>query len=72
MSHLPNKWEIFLEQQGFDIKNFYSELDAFLKQFDLIIPAEENIFAVFNYMNPTDVKCVLYGEDPYPRIKSGC
>ena len=47
-------------------------MNYFIKEQDTIIPREEQIFNVFNYMKPADVRCVLYGEDPYPRLTSAC
>ena len=72
MSRLPKEWEIFLNQDNFDIYSFYRELEVFLNRFEFIIPTQDKIFNVFNYVNPAEVTCVLYGEDPYPRLSSAC
>ena len=68
---LAPSWEKLLED-SLNLNSFYNELQDFLKNFATIIPVKENIFRVFDYMDPTDVKCVLFGEDPYPRITSAC
>lgn len=68
---LPKSWEEFLKD-SFSIPNFYSKLDEFTKQFNILIPDIDKVFHVFEYMEPQDVKCVLFGEDPYPRIASAC
>ncbi|KAA3612516.1 MAG: hypothetical protein D8M58_20345 [Calditrichaeota bacterium] len=68
---LPNEWEIFLNS-SFPLQQFYFQLDEFLKEYEFVIPKKKKIFHVFDYMQPQDVKCVLFGEDPYPRISSAC
>ena len=68
---LPQAWESFLRPY-LDLEKFYNDLRNFIKDYDLIIPRREQIFNVFNYMTPADVRCVLYGEDPYPRLSSAC
>jgi uracil-DNA glycosylase len=67
--HLPAAWEKFLSQ-NLDIKEFYTQLKKLLQESSAVTPRKELIFNVFNYMKPNEVKCVLYGEDPYPRITS--
>ncbi len=68
---LDPQWEKFLSQY-FNVYSFYKSLKEFVSSFDGIIPEAEKIFAVFTYMKPDDVKCVLLGEDPYPRLTSAC
>ncbi len=68
---LPCKWEKFLSD-SIDFDRFYFQLFEFLKGFGSIIPEPELIFNVFNYVDPEGVRCVLYGEDPYPRVTSAC
>ncbi len=67
--NLPLAWETWLDQ-FIDFKQFYSMLETFIKQFETIIPNPNLIFNVFTKMGPEEVRCVLYGEDPYPRITS--
>jgi uracil-DNA glycosylase len=38
----------------------------------MIIPEKNKIFAVFDHIKPEQVSCVLFGEDPYPRLSSAC
>jgi len=66
---LPKNWEKFLSQ-NLDIKEFYTKLNSLIKKSPAVTPGSELIFNVFNFMGPDDVKCVLYGEDPYPRSTS--
>jgi len=68
---LPLFWEHFLEPH-FDFSLFYENLNTFVGSLDRIIPQRNSIFKVFEYMQPQDVRCVLFGEDPYPRISSAC
>ena len=68
---LPAEWESFLNPY-FNLKHFYSQLDAFITPLERVMPQKDKIFHVFDYMSPADVRCVLFGEDPYPRITSAC
>ncbi len=68
---LPPDWENFF-RDSFFLQQFYNNLEIFTDSFATIIPKDENIFHVFDYMGPQKVKCVLFGEDPYPRITSAC
>jgi uracil DNA glycosylase len=67
--NLPREWERFL-QTHIDTETLYLELDRFLNSFSAVMPARPQIFSVFNYMHPEQVRAVLYGEDPYPRSTS--
>lgn len=66
---LPNSWETWLDKY-INFKQLYEDIDTFTNQFEIIIPNPEMIFNVFTKMRPEEVRCVLYGEDPYPRITS--
>ena len=66
---IPHAWETWLDQY-INFKQFYTDLETFLNQFEIIIPKSELIFNVFYKMRPEEVRCVLFGEDPYPRITS--
>jgi uracil-DNA glycosylase len=66
---LPLSWEIWLDRYiGF--KEFYAKLDEFVSNQEPVIPDKSLIFNVFHRMRPEEVNCVLFGEDPYPRITS--
>jgi uracil-DNA glycosylase len=69
--YLPGEWEQFLNS-SFPVQEFYNQLEKFINGFETIIPSKNNIFNVFEFLNPQDVKCVLFGEDPYPRLASAC
>ncbi len=69
--YLNKKWAELLNGL-FSVADFYDQLENFLSDFELLIPKKENIFHVFDYMQPADVRCVLFGEDPYPRQTSAC
>lgn len=66
---LPNSWETWLDQY-INFNTFYNDLDKFVDRFDTIMPEHDKVFNVFTKMRPEEVRCVLYGEDPYPRIQS--
>jgi len=70
-ARLPQAWEMFLADI-LNLEEFYRDLDSFLCGFQSIIPEPELIFHVFRRIQPQQVRCVLYGEDPYPRITSAC
>ncbi|MBD3226298.1 MAG: hypothetical protein GF313_16335 [Caldithrix sp.] len=66
---LPPKWESFLKEY-LPLNRFYTDLHNFVHGLSNVMPRREYIFHVLTYMNPQDVQCVLYGEDPYPRTSS--
>ncbi len=66
---LPANWENFLAK-AIDFSDFYPKLDKLVGQTDPVIPSAENIFHVFRWVPPDRVRCVLFGEDPYPRLSS--
>ena len=66
---LPVSWENLINQE-LNLQAFYKDLDSLIKYSDILIPEENNIFNVFRYLEPEQVKCFLYGEDPYPRETS--
>jgi len=68
---LPENWANFIKEI-LDLPEFYNQLNQFIGKHEYILPEKDKIFAVFNYMAPQKVKCVLFGEDPYPRITSAC
>ncbi len=66
---LPREWEQFLETY-LNANHWYMEMEQFLNTFPQVTPVPQQIFSVFKYMHPEQVRVVLYGEDPYPRISS--
>ena len=66
---LPQSWERFLNSD-LNLTQFYTQLDHFLEQFTEVFPERDKIFNVFYLVPPEKVRCVLYGEDPYPRKTS--
>lgn len=68
---LPECWEDTLNSY-LNIGKFYKSLDDFTKNYEVLMPERDSIFRVFHLVAPEQVKCVLYGEDPYPRITSAC
>jgi uracil-DNA glycosylase len=68
---LPQDWENFLKN-ALDLDTFYKQLNQFITKYDNILPDSDKIFAVFYFIKPRDVSCVLFGEDPYPRETSAC
>jgi len=68
---LPADWENFLGDT-IGLAAFYNQLQHFVAKHSPVLPVKDKIFAVFEYMGPLDVQCVLFGEDPYPRQESAC
>jgi uracil-DNA glycosylase len=68
---LPESWEDFLGD-CLDLDLFYKNLIDFLSRFESILPEYSLLFNVFNFVSPEKVRCVVYGEDPYPRKTSAC
>lgn len=66
---LPINWENLINQV-LELQEFYKKLDLLIKQSNTVIPQSKKIFNVFEYIDPGHVTCVLYGEDPYPRVTS--
>ena len=66
---LPQNWQSFLSNK-IDFNSFYKQLNTLIKQSDFIMPYPELIFNVFTLLKPEKVRCVLFGEDPYPRLAS--
>jgi len=66
---LPKEWEAFLKQE-MELPQFYRELETFVSDFHLIIPGKNLMFKAFRMLKPQQVKCVVWGEDPYPRLTS--
>ncbi|MCB0277874.1 MAG: hypothetical protein KDD94_00120 [Calditrichaeota bacterium] len=69
INSLPEAWQSALSQH-INLELFFTNLTEFLDQFPVVIPFRERIFSVFDYMEPSAVKCVVFGEDPYPRLSS--
>lgn len=68
---LPDNWASFIKKT-LDYSEFHNQLNQFIAKYEYILPEKDKIFAVFDYMAPQKVKCVLFGEDPYPRNTSAC
>jgi len=66
---LPIDWDDFLKTH-LDLNKWYPELERFLSLYPTIMPDRSHIFNVFSYMRPDQVRVVLLGEDPYPRLTS--
>jgi uracil-DNA glycosylase len=69
--HLPQEWVSFLNTK-INVDEFEIQLKHFLDTIEFVIPSNDKIFNVFRIVNPKNVRCVLFGEDPYPRISSAC
>ena len=66
---LPEKWRSFLAQE-LNLSEWQHQLDRHLSSFSEIIPERGLIFNALELVPPERVCCVLFGEDPYPRVTS--
>lgn len=70
ISKLPEKW-----QKLFMHKDVKPTLDACLEKIkdkNLLRPKYEEIFRAFSYFDIDDLKVIIIGQDPYPRIEDAC
>jgi uracil-DNA glycosylase len=64
LSNLNPLWKELLQEEF--SKPYFLKLTQYLKDTDTeIYPKEENIFSIYNAVNPDDVKVVILGQDPY-------
>lgn len=66
---LPPEWKTFIEPY-LNTCEFEQELKYFIEKQPFCLPQPEMIFHALQRVEPARVRCVLYGEDPYPRIAS--
>lgn len=66
---LPQKWKTLLSKE-IDFTSFDTKLEHLINQSSFLTPKPEFIFNVFDQVTPEQVRCVLFGEDPYPRLNS--
>jgi uracil-DNA glycosylase len=67
--YLPKVWQDILSKD-FDIESFLTDLEDRVDRATHLIPDQQSVFKLFYLTEPHNVKCVLYGEDPYPRMSS--
>lgn len=67
--YLPQVWQNILDP-SFDIISFLNDFTMRVDKAYHVIPDQQSIFKLFYLIDPSQVKCVLYGEDPYPRRTS--
>lgn len=67
--YLPKVWQDILSKD-FDVNSFLADLEDRVDRAAHVIPDQQAIFKLFYLIEPHKVKCVLYGEDPYPRLSS--
>jgi uracil-DNA glycosylase len=67
LNNISKEWYPLLTPALKSLDNQY--LDWLLKSKDYI-PSKDRIFSAFSSMKPSDVKYILFGQDPYPRIES--
>lgn len=75
MIKLNRQWEDFLEITKLEQKGWYKTLDLFIEEIyrtnKQICPDKENIFRMFNIMNPYNINVFMMFQDPYPQLRKG-
>ena len=61
--HISAEWDTIIEQ---DILAFLLKQDRDSRELDSILPKHEDILNAFKYVEFSDVKAVIIGQDPYP------
>ena len=63
---VENDWKSFFEEEM--NKEYFLELKEKLKEREkesIIFPQKEDIFNIYKMLNPSDIKVVIIGQDPY-------
>lgn len=60
--NLKKDWEPFFTKNANLVKGIFIELE---KEESTIFPLKENIFKIFELLNPKEIKVLLLGQDPY-------
>lgn len=66
MHIVENDWKSFFEEEM--NKEYFLELKEKLKEREkesIIFPPKEDIFNIYKILNPSDIKVVIIGQDPY-------
>ena len=58
--YIHNDWTSFFDSHQKDLQQIFNKTLV-----SKIYPKKKNIFKVFKYLSPTDIKVVLLGQDPY-------
>jgi uracil-DNA glycosylase len=66
--NIPKGWEDLFMNAEPEIQQISDILDDRASKGKRIVPEMENIFRVFNMIQPKDLKVILFGMDPYPQI----
>ncbi len=56
-------WSDFFQKNNDMLNEIFN--NVFLNNDDIIYPKVKNIFRVFKYLSPTEIKVLLLGQDPY-------
>jgi len=64
---IPLSWQDLLEEAYLSLE---SEYRIFLENDKSYFPTKENYFNAFKTLAKEDVKYILFGQDPYPRVES--
>lgn len=68
--HTPKGWESVFEDASSDLINISRIISEKEKHVERIVPDKKDIFKAFNLIQPKDIKCVIFGMDPYQNLYS--
>jgi len=66
LSNVKEEWRDILLSS---LETFPNEYISFLSE-GRYLPGREKLFSAFSTMEPQDVRYILFGQDPYPRVDS--
>tara|TARA_E500000178_G_C16934855_1_gene713505 strand:- start:76 stop:789 length:714 start_codon:yes stop_codon:yes gene_type:complete len=63
MKNIHEEWKPFFEENRSLLGSIFNNI--YFNNDDTIFPKVKNIFRIFKYMSPTEIKVLLLGQDPY-------
>jgi len=66
--YTPEGWEALFKDAKEEIRNISGIIQADIDKGIRVVPDMENIFRVFHLVKPSDVKVIIWGQDPYHQI----
>ena len=65
INHIHKDWEKFFLKNKDNISNILQKISD-----KKVYPKKKNIFRLFKYLPPNEIKCVILGQDPYINYES--
>ena len=67
-NHVPEGWEEVFEQAKTELENISESIEESEIKCGRIVPDKKNIFKAFELTKLKDIKCVIFGMDPYQNL----